>query len=338
MSRKFLVNLDLNRNQILNAVAHINAGPPATPTEGQMYQDSGTHKFQVFNGTGWVELGTVPAHDAAAHSAIKISDLAAPDKNVAWAGWKITGLGDPTGDQDAATKIYVDGVAQGLDFKSSVAVCASTNGVLATAYANGQVVDGVTLVTGMRILLAGQTTASERGIFTVKASGAPDRAADGDASGDISPGAIVFVEPGGTSWGSTQWVCSATNATPWLPGASTSTWTQFSGASATAAGAGLTASGQVWAVGAGTGISVGADSVGVDTTVVARKYTTATHASATSVAVTHGLGNQWVNAQAFLVSDNTLVECDVTLTDANTVTFGFAVAPALNTIRFVITG
>lgn len=60
--------------------------------------------------------------------------------------------------------------------------------------------------------------------------------------------------------------------------------------------------------------------------------------AATSIAVTHNLGSQWVNAQAFDAATNAMVECDITLTSATQVTFGFSNAPATNSIRYVIVG
>ena len=70
-----------------------------------------------------------------------------------------------------------------------------------------------------------------------------------------------------------------------------------------------------------------------------RKYTgTIGNGSLTSIAVTHGLGSQWVTAQAFDASTNELVECDITLTSSTQTTFGFSVAPSANAIRVVITG
>lgn len=69
---------------------------------------------------------------------------------------------------------------QGTIWKQNVRVCATSNGVLATAYANGQTVDGIVLATGDRIALAGQTNAAENGIYVVAASGAPARAGDAD--------------------------------------------------------------------------------------------------------------------------------------------------------------
>ena len=43
------------------------------------------------------------------------------------------------------TKAYVDAQLQGLDVKNSVRVATTANGTLATAFANGQTVDGVHL-------------------------------------------------------------------------------------------------------------------------------------------------------------------------------------------------
>lgn len=279
-----------------------------------------------------------PTHDGAAHSAISISSLAAATATYSFGAQTVQSSAVPSGANDLTNKSYVDSIAAGLrDFKDSVRVATTTNGTLATAFANGQTVDGVTLATGNRILIKNQSTASENGIYIVQASGAPTRATDADASGEISVGTMVYVESG-TANGGQQWVATATGATPWVPGSSTSTWALYFAITSTQAGAGLTASGNVIAVGAGTGITVNADDVAINTSVVARKYTTATHSSSTSVAITHNLGNQWVNAQAFEVATSALVECDITLTDANTVTFGFATAPSANSIRFVITG
>lgn len=71
----------------------------------------------------------------------------------------------------------------------------------------------------------------------------------------------------------------------------------------------------------------------------ARKYTaTIGDGTATSIAVTHGLGSQFVTAQIFDATSNTMVECDVVLTSATQTTFNFAVAPTLNQYRVVIIG
>ena len=60
---------------------------------------------------------------------------------------RITSLATPTQTTDAATKAYVDAQLQGLDVKNSVRVATTANGTLASAFANGQTVDGITLAT-----------------------------------------------------------------------------------------------------------------------------------------------------------------------------------------------
>ena len=79
----------------------------------------------------------------------------------------------------------------------------TADGALATAYENGDAVDGITLSTGDRILLKNQSTGSENGIYTVNASGAPTRATDWDGSTEAE-GAIVYCREGtanaGKAW------------------------------------------------------------------------------------------------------------------------------------------
>lgn len=156
----------------------------------------------------------------------------------------ITGLPDPTNAQDAATKAYVDTVAQGLDAKASVRVATTANGTLATAFANGQTVDGVTLVTGNRILLKNQSSAAENGIYVVASSGAPSRATDMDNWSEV-PGAFVFVEEGTTN-GNTGWTC--TSDTGGTIGSTSMVWAQFSGAGTYTAGNGLSLSGSQFSI------------------------------------------------------------------------------------------
>ena len=51
----------------------------------------------------------------------------------------------PTSDMHAATKAYVDSVATGLSVKGSVVAATTEDGELGTAFASGEVIDGVTL-------------------------------------------------------------------------------------------------------------------------------------------------------------------------------------------------
>ncbi len=104
---------------------------------------------------------------------------------------------------------YVATQLDGRTWKQRVRVATTANGALATAFANGQTVDGVTLATGDRILLKNQTTGSENGIYVVAASGAPARSSDAD-TGDELVNATVEVSEG-TANADLQFTCS-TNA------------------------------------------------------------------------------------------------------------------------------
>lgn len=155
------------------------------------------------------------------------------------AGLPITSVADPSNPQDAATKAYVDAVALGLDVKQSVAVATTAPLTLASDFENGDTVDGIALTTGMRILIKDQATGADNGIYTVNASGAPTRATDFNTSAKASPGSFVFVEKGSTNADS-GWIL--TNDSVSL-GVDALVFTQFSGAGAITAGAGLTKTG-----------------------------------------------------------------------------------------------
>ena len=174
-----------------------------------------------------------------------LSQMAAPTGAVSMNSQKITGLADPTGDNDAANKGYVDGVAQGLDVKDSVVATTTANGTLSTAFANGQSIDGVTLQTGDRILIKNQTTASQNGIYNVNASGAPSRATD-MATGANAAGAFVFVEQG-TVNAENGFTCTSDTGSA-VVGTNNLTFAQFSGAGQVIAGDGLDKSGNTLSV------------------------------------------------------------------------------------------
>tara|TARA_R110000868_G_scaffold73093_4_gene212364 strand:- start:18 stop:1415 length:1398 start_codon:yes stop_codon:yes gene_type:complete len=463
MARKFLVSIDLNKNELQNAVIQNLGTAPATPASGQVYYNTGDNQLYIYNGTRWevagnaiqsgllgsrpaantVDAGTIyyatdtflfyysdgsawtqtnefgvitaqtsygassgngsatsyarsdhthgtPALGTSTPNAIsgaasaagtasvpskedhthaftpsqdlsmatyKLTNLGTPtngtdattkdyaDLKLALTGGtmsgaiamgtsKITGLGTPTADTDAANKGYVDSIAQGLDPKASVIAATTTAGTFSTAFANSQVVDGVTLATGNRVLIKNQADGTQNGIYTVNASGAPTRSLDMD-NGTEFPGAFTFVEQG-TVNGDTGWVCS--NDAPVTLGSTNITFVQFSGAGTYTAGNGLTLTGTTFAVGAGTGISVGASTVGIDTAVVVTKYAASVgDGTATSYTVTHNLGTKDVIVSIY---DNSSpyaeVVCDIQHTSTTAITLLFSIAPTSNQYRVVV--
>jgi hypothetical protein len=174
-----------------------------------------------------------------AATSANINDLTVPTADYAFGGFKITGLADPTNDQDAATKYYVDTVAQGLDVKASVKAATTANITLSGA----QTIDGIAIVAGDRVLVKSQTSTPTNGIY-VAASGAWARSADA-STWDELVSAYTFVEEGAT-YADTGWVCTI-NAGGTL-GTTPITWSQFSGAGTYLAGTGLTLTGNTFSI------------------------------------------------------------------------------------------
>lgn len=150
----------------------------------------------------------------------------------------------PVGGTDAANKDYVDAVSLGLDFKASVVAVSTANIVTTTGLINGAVMDGVTLVTGDRVLLKNQTTASQNGIYIVAASGAASRSTDADADAEVTRGLFTYIEAG-TLFAGAAFVLSTKGG---VLNTGALTFTQFGGGSTYSAGLGMTLLGSSFSV------------------------------------------------------------------------------------------
>lgn len=267
-----------------------------------------------------------PAHDGAAHSAIPLSSLAVPTAAVNLNNQKITNLADPTAATDAANKQYVDGAIAGLSWKDPVR-CATTANL--AALSGLLTVDTITVAANDRVLVKNQTTASGNGIYLAQ-SGAWTRATDADIEADLLNAAVFVAE--GTVNVDTAWVMTA-NA-PITVGSTNLPWVQFAGVSTYIAGNGLTLTGNTFDVGAGTGITVAADTIAVDTSVIAtqsfvttaitgmaKKFAGALTGTASPETVTHNLNTRDVQVTVLNGSTPyTAVEVDWDATTVNTVT------------------
>ncbi len=167
----------------------------------------------------------------------------------------------PSNANDAASKSYVDSTINGLDVKESVHLATTAAGTLATSFANGETIDGVALATGDRILIKDQADASENGVYTVNASGAPTRAADFDADSEVTAGAFFFVEEGTTNGNNGFTLTTNDDITV---GSTDLTFTQFSGSGQITAGTGMTKSGNTLNVVGGDGIVANANDLAID--------------------------------------------------------------------------
>ena len=178
-------------------------------------------------------------------------------------GFKIESLGSPTASTDAATKQYVDDVAQGLAVQAP-AICGSTDtlavmsggtvvydngtaGVGATLTISGDtltVIDGVTLTVGDRIVIKDEASLPNNGIYTYTSTTVLTRATDFDTPVEMAGGDFVFIQQG-TTLNDTGFVMTDPVVTV---GTSDVTFVQFSGAGSFTAGAGLTLTGTEFSV------------------------------------------------------------------------------------------
>jgi hypothetical protein len=294
MARAFYTPIDLGQNELQNAKVQNLGSAPSSPVKGQLYYNStgGNDTLYWWDGTTWqsakggssfpgygaviseqsfgvtTDSGSAttvsrsdhthgsPTHTAAAHSLIKLSDLAQPTAAIQMNAQRITGLADnPPVGTDAANKNYVDSVAQGLDAKASVRAATTANITLSAP----QTIDTVSVIAGDRVLVKSNTAPAENGIYLVQA-GAWTRAIDMDSWTEV-PGAYTFVEEGGQA--DTGWLCSS-NAGGTL-GTTAVTWSPLPGAGALTAGAGLTKTANtIDVIGtSGGGLTVNADDMGV---------------------------------------------------------------------------
>lgn len=136
----------------------------------------------------------------------------------------------PTGEMTgthAQQQLYnLYGFVTNNSWKTSVRVATTTTGTLATAYNTGDIVDGVTLVSGDRILIKNQSTQSENGIYAVVPAGAPIRAYDANST-VLLENATVTVNLGTTN-ANTTWFQETNSPTV---GSSNIVFTTFGGSS-----------------------------------------------------------------------------------------------------------
>ncbi len=186
-------------------------------------QTAGNNTVVVSGGTGKLAYGWFPTMDL-------LFANAQPAASVAFNGQRITGVLCDTSSAatDAATRGYVDSIAQGLKTKGSVRVATQTATDTYTytitagdvTSLSGTTIDGVAVIAGDRVLVkdapattgtgsAGSTQAGN-GIYTVVSAAGPitlARATDMDTWAEV-PAAYAWVEEG-TVNSDTGYVCTS---------------------------------------------------------------------------------------------------------------------------------
>ena len=331
MAIKYLNNLDLNKNQLQNAVIQVLGTAPANPVAGQIYYNSGDNNVYYYNGTAWtsfagditeittstanqltvtngagptVQLAVVTATVANNSTALAtgdqiydfvigtpISSLATATANVDMGSNKLINVLDPTGNQDAATKAYVDSaLVGGLTYKGAYDAATNTPDLDSS--------------TNIAVSIGDTYTVTVDGLFFTEQV----------RVGDFLIGEETMAANGGSTLA--KWTVVQSNVDV-----------------ATAA---ATSGAAVKGIAGYDSTSFTVDAAGWVQLVSKTFKTSVGNGSALSYTVTHNLNSFDVIVQLYDVSSYDTVIADVVRTSANVVTVSFTTAPTTNDIRVLI--
>jgi len=257
---------------LVNGTSNVKTGASGNVTVSV----AGNANVLTVTGTGIVagnaNIGNLSFSDSEISSTITNHDISLNPNgtgNVNVNNSYITNLHEPFNDSDAATKLYVDTVAQGLHIHVPANVATQANLATITGgsvtYDNGTsgvgatltlgtaitAIDGVTYPTtgkftsGARIIVKDEANAHYNGIYTINAGGTVlTRATDFDTVAEVHGGDFIFVQYG-SLYASTGWVQNQDTVTI---GGSDIDFLQFAGAGSYSAGTGLTLNGTEFSI------------------------------------------------------------------------------------------
>jgi hypothetical protein len=232
-------------------IGTVSGSGPYTATITNMSSTANFVAGQVLSataGTGNFGAGTLTVVSVLSSSSISVSSTA-------------------TFTAGTVTNIYAGGVG------ATLTIASSSNWTSIT-------IDGQSLAVNDRVLIKNQAAGLQNGIYTVTQVGTTSnstsfiftRSVDNDMPGELSAGDLVYVL-NGTSNINQQWVQTATGI---VIGTTSIVWTQFSGASTTAAGAGLVQNGNAFDVGTASTSRIVVNADNIDLATVSQSNSTGT--------------------------------------------------------------
>ena len=329
---------------------------------GRVWYNSTAAKWKYWNGTAAIDVVARANHTgtqlastisdlATTVQAYSLSSFAAPTGDLSVGSHKLTNVTDPGSAQDAATKNYVDtalsGLTSGQVTKGAVTCAPSTNISLSTP---GATIDGVTMVSGMIVLLTGQTTASQNGPYVwTGASSTLTRATNWATSAQAVLGSYWVVEQGTHA----DSYALLTNDTTVTLGTTAPTFTFIAGGTTYTGTAPIVVSGGAVSINQGTGITTTSGNLVADFSVVGRKVTGIVPSTTTGIVtvsgavitINHGLSN-WapvfsIAAYSSPASGYTTGDVPLsgfTVVDANNISVTLPAAPAANAWAYTVIG
>lgn len=348
MSRKFLTHIDLSKNELQNAVIQNLASAPSSPVDGQVYYNTTDDILYLRVDGSWVDISS-PSGGGAVDSvngqtgvvvldADDIDDTSTTNK-FATSGQlakidylTVTGAVDldsieaRVNDLDASVILRGSWDASGGSFPGSGSAQAGDSYIVSI----GGTVDSVAFSAGDRIVALTDNASTS----TYASNWLKLDYTDQVSSVNSQVGAVVLDADDIDDTSTTNKFVTAADITKLGNLSGTNTGDEPT--------ASTTAEGVVeLATQAEAQAKSASDRALTPASVAdfARKYTgTIGDGASTAIAVTHGLGSQYVTAQVYEASSGNQVECDITLTSSTQTTFTFTTAPSSNQYRVVITG
>jgi hypothetical protein len=295
-ARNISLTGDVSGSVSFNGTSDVSISATVQPNSVALGTDTtGNYMSELTQGTG-VTITHTPGEGS--NATIAIGQAVGTSSSVTFA--KVTISGNPSASTDAVTKSYVDNVAAGVNWHEAVSYATSavlpntpsysngTDGVgatLTTASNARLMVDGLNTSTGNRILVKNQSSQIQNGIYEVTAQGSVStpwiltRAEDFNqdtVAGSIDTGEAVYVRLGNSNAG-TGYVLTSTGTGTGdrhIPGTDSFVFTQFSGLTATVAGAGLSTDGAVLSIGTASSGRIVVNADDIDLATVAQSNST----------------------------------------------------------------
>jgi hypothetical protein len=344
---------DFHQNELRNAVFQNLGSAPSGEKPGQTWFDTVNHLLKWFNGT--IDIDPLNrANHSGSQLALTISDFTTAVQALRWETMAAPNAAANMNSQNFSSLAAASSAGQaveyaqfqtalanlqtGMDLKElQVQVVATTNITVASP---GAAISGHTMLINDRVLLAGQSTGTQNGLYVWNGSATPmTRSADGNTTGSIMGGTMVVVGDEDTANPSTVWMQTATGTGTngaIVIGTDSQTWIRVLSPVTLAAGNGIAiTAGVISAVAAAAGgLTVGAGGIALDTTIATRKYATTLtgDGTTTSWTVTHNLGSTNPLVVVRIAGAKWYTDDQVASSGASTtqVTIGISPAPAVS--------